>query len=98
MADDLTGGELVERGALRGQVRLLERRDAGRLLRRGDGARHRLFQVVSGAHRFQPAHKIGFGFGGGGGEAEQGGAGVRGLTLVHYSAQPERFVWNRGCA
>jgi len=22
----------------------------------------------------------------------------QGLTLVHFSAQPERFVWDRGCA
>jgi hypothetical protein len=26
------------------------------------------------------------------------GAGRQGLTLVHFSAQLERFVWDRGCA
>jgi hypothetical protein len=25
-------------------------------------------------------------------------AGGQGLTLVHFSAQLERFVWDRGCA
>ena len=25
-------------------------------------------------------------------------ASVQGLTLVHFSAQHERFVWDRGCA
>jgi len=40
------------------------------------------------------------GDGGGGGADVDGGSGGngRGLTLVHFSAQLERFVWDRGCA
>ena len=38
--------------------------------------------------------------GGAGGQARDGGEGAheQGLTLVHFSAQLERFVWDRGCA
>jgi hypothetical protein len=35
--------------------------------------------------------------GNGKGAAEAAAAG-QGLTLVHFSAQLERFVWDRGCA
>ena len=41
VADDLTGGELVERGAGFRQVRLLKRRDIRRLFRRGNGGSDR---------------------------------------------------------
>jgi len=29
---------------------------------------------------------------------KRSGGGGQGLTLVHFSAQLERFVWDRGCA
>jgi hypothetical protein len=30
--------------------------------------------------------------------AMQGDTSAQGLTLVHFSAQLERFLWDRGCA
>jgi len=35
---------------------------------------------------------------GGGGDGEGDGSFEAGLTLVHFSAQLERFAWDKGCA